>query len=297
MTEKQNRNNHLMKVASVASVATAIVLMLAKLVTYLLTGSVSILSSLFDSGQDFMTSLVSLVAVRRSIEPADKEHRFGHGKAQAIGGVVQGVIIFMAALFLLREAVLRFLNPEPIQEVFFGITVTVVAIIATVILVAFQTYVIKETNSLSIKADRAHYAGDVLMNVGVIVSIICSYFFDLYAIDALFGIGVAIYLFVSVFQIVKESISMLMDEEMSEEFRTEIKKTALSFPQVLEVADLKTRLSGTCIFIQFCVKMDGSLSLKTAHEITEYIEDAIKEKHPDSQIIIHFEPSFSQRTV
>lgn len=291
MTEKQNKNNCLMKMASIASVMTSIGLMLAKFITYFMTGSVSILSSLFDSVQDFITSLVNFVAVRRSIEPADKKHRFGHGKAQAIGGVFQGVIIFIAAVFLLKEAISHFLNPKPIQELSLGISVTIISIITTIALVSFQTYVINKTKSLSIKADRAHYSGDVLMNIGVVLSIICSYFFDLYVIDALFGIAVSVYLFVSVFQIVKDSFSMLMDEEMPEEFRKEIKKIVLSFPEVLEMTDLKTRLSGTCIFVQFCIKMNDSLSLKIAHDVTEYIEDAIKEKYPDSQIIIHLEPS------
>lgn len=291
MISKQRKNNHLMKMASVASVTTAVCLMFAKLITYFMTGSVSILSSLFDSIQDFMTSIVSFVAVSRSIEPADKHHRFGHGKAQAIGGVFQGIIIFMAAAFLLKESVIRFLNPEPIQELRLGVSVTIFVILATMGLVSFQTYVIKETKSLSIKADRMHYAGDVLMNLGVIISMVCSYFFDLYVIDALFGVGVSIYLFVSVFYIIKEAFSMLMDEEMPEEFRNDIKKMVLAFPDVCEITDLKTRSSGTCVFIQFNIKMNSSLSLKTAHEITEYIEDGIKDKYPDSQIIIHLEPS------
>ena len=293
MTEKKNLNR-LMKVASVASIATAVTLVIVKFFAYLITGSVAILSSLFDSVQDFMTSAVNYEAVRHSVAPADKEHRFGHGKAQAIGSLIQGAIIFAAAAFLLKEAGNRFFHIEPINEIGLGTCVTVFAIIVTIVLVQFQTYVIKKTNSLSLKTDRAHYTGDILMNVGVVASMVASYYFDLYVIDALFGIGVSIYLFVTVFGVAKEAIAMLMDTEMPEDVREKIKEMAFSYEDVLEVDDLKTRLSGSCIFIQFCVRMNAQLTLKKAHDITEFIEDDIKKEYPDSQIIIHFEPSFKK---
>lgn len=293
MREKK-KLNRLMKMASVASIVTAITLVVVKFFAYLITGSVSILSSLFDSVQDFMTSVVNYEAVRHSIAPADREHRFGHGKAQAIGSLIQGVIIFAAAAFLLKEAGNRFFHIEPIREIGLGTLVTVFAIVVTIILVQFQTYVIKKTNSLSLKTDRAHYTGDILMNVGVVTSMVASYYFDLYVIDALFGIGVAFYLFITVFGVAKEAIAMLMDTEMPEDVREKIKQVAFSYEDVLEVVDLKTRLSGSCIFIQFCVRMNAELTLKRAHDITEFIEDDIKKEYPDSQIIIHFEPSFKR---
>lgn len=293
MREKK-KLNRLMKMASVASIVTAITLVVVKFFAYLITGSVSILSSLFDSVQDFMTSAVNYEAVRHSIAPADREHRFGHGKAQAIGSLIQGVIIFAAAAFLLKEAGNRFFHIEPIREIGLGTIVTVFAIIVTIILVQFQTYVIKKTNSLSLKTDRAHYTGDILMNVGVVTSMVASYYFNLYVIDALFGIGVAFYLFITVFGVAKEAIAMLMDTEMPEDVREKIKQVAFSYEDVLEVVDLKTRLSGSCIFIQFCVRMNAELTLKRAHDITEFIEDDIKKEYPDSQIIIHFEPSFKR---
>ncbi|MBQ8251150.1 MAG: cation transporter [Alphaproteobacteria bacterium] len=293
MREKK-KLNRLMKMASVASIVTAITLVVVKFFAYLITGSVSILSSLFDSVQDFMTSAVNYEAVRHSIAPADREHRFGHGKAQAIGSLIQGVIIFAAAAFLLKEAGNRFFHIEPIREIGLGTLVTVFAIIVTIILVQFQTYVIKKTNSLSLKTDRAHYTGDILMNVGVVTSMVASYYFNLYVIDALFGIGVAFYLFITVFGVAKEAIAMLMDTEMPEDVREKIKQVAFSYEDVLEVVDLKTRLSGSCIFIQFCVRMNAELTLKRAHDITEFIEDDIKKEYPDSQIIIHFEPSFKR---
>lgn len=280
----------LMTWASVASVVTAGGLILLKLVTYLMTGSMAILSSLFDSIQDGMTSGVNYIAVRQSNEPADSDHRFGHGKAQGLGSLVQGFIILMAALFLLREAIERLMHPVPIEAAMSGIVITLIAIVATIALVWFQTYVIKRTNSLSIKADRAHYTGDIGMNIGVVVSIILSAWFQWYFVDAIFGILVSLYLFYVVYQICRESCHMLMDREMPESFRRAIRKIALDFNEVQDVTDLKTRQSGNRVFVQFCICLDGALTLRHAHNITDEIEAAIRQKYPEADVLIHPEP-------
>ncbi len=282
--------NILMKTASIASIVTAVSLAGLKLFTFLITGSVAILSSLFDSAQDLMSSIVNLVAIRHATEPADKHHRFGHGKAQALGGLIQGFIIFVAAAFLLKESCTRFAHPQPIAEVTFGIIVTVIAIIATLVLLAFQTYVIRLTGSLSLKADRAHYTGDIMMNVGVITSMLCAYFFDWLWIDALFGVGVAVYLFVVVWQIAMEAFAMLMDTEMPDTFRKEIQDIARSFPEVKAFHNLKTRSSGDAVFVQFCLQFDETMTLRQAHDIIDLIEDKIKEAHPNTETLVHAEP-------
>lgn len=290
MENKIQENNRLMKAAGIASMATALGLIVLKLVTFLLTGSMAILSSLFDSIQDSMTSTVNMIAIRHAIEPADKEHRFGHGKAQALGGVSQAFIIAVASLFLLKESCSRLFNPQPLTEIGLGLFITVLALIATLILIRFQKYVIKKTNSLSIKADMAHYTGDILMNIGVIVSMTTAYYLGWTFIDALFGIGVAVYLFVVVYHITKESFKMLMDTEMPESFRRKIKDIVTSYPEVKEIHDLKTRLSGDCVFIQFCIHLDKKMTLEQAHDITDKIEAKIIEKVPTAQVIIHIEP-------
>ncbi|MBO7244211.1 MAG: cation diffusion facilitator family transporter [Alphaproteobacteria bacterium] len=293
MKEKKHLNG-LLKAASIASISTAILLIGVKVLAYLVTGSVSILSSLFDSVQDFMTSAVNYAAVRHSTQPADNEHRFGHGKAEAIGSLVQGIIILAAAFFLLKESLHRFFETEPIKDISLGVWITIFAIIVTIILVRFQSYVIKKTNSLSIKADQAHYTGDILMNVGVIVSMLAAHYFEFYVIDALFGIGVASYLFYVVFGVAKEAIAMLMDTELDESIRKSIEKEALSFKEVKAVIDLKTRKSGDIMFIQFCAQMNSDLTLKKAHDIADLIEEGIQKKYAEAQIIIHLEPALEK---
>lgn len=290
MKQKNIDKNKLMKTASHASMATATVLIVLKLVTFLITGSMAILSSLFDSIQDAMTSTVNLIAIRHATEPADKEHSFGHGKAHALGGVSQAFIIAIASLFLLKESIHRLFEPQEITQIGLGIGITIFALVLTLILIRFQKYVIRKTGSLSIKADMAHYTGDILMNVGVIVSIVVSYYFGWTCVDALFGIGVAVYLLVVVYQITIESFKMLMDTEMPSSFRKKITDIILGFPQVIEFHDLKTRQSGDCIFIQFCIHMNKDLTLEKAHDIADQIELAIMHKVPEAQVIIHFEP-------
>ena len=290
MTQKIHENNQLMKQASYASVIVAAALIILKGITFLLTGAVSILSSLLDSVQDMLTSIVNMIAVKHATEPADRKHRFGHGKAQALGGLVQAFIIALAAIGLLIESCRRFLNPMPISHITMGVVITLFAILMTLILVRFQTVVVQKTQSLSIKADRAHYAGDVFMNIGVLISIFVSYYTGWLYVDALFGISVSIYLGITVYQVLKESFSMLMDTEMPEEFRKQIKEITLSFPEVIVIHDLKTRQSGSVAFVQFCIHLEEALTLRQAHDITDKIEHQIKRRFPDTSVIIHAEP-------
>ena len=297
MKQKNIDKNKLMKRASHASMATATVLIILKLITFLITGSMAILSSLFDSIQDAMTSTVNLIAIRHATEPADKEHSFGHGKAHALGGVSQAFIIAIASLFLLKESIHRLFAPQEITQIGLGIGITVFALVLTLVLIRFQKYVIRKTGSLSIKADMAHYTGDIMMNVGVVVSMVLSYYLEWTCVDALFGIGVAIYLLVVVYQITIESFKMLMDTEMPSSFRKKITDIILEFPQVIELHDLKTRQSGDCIFIQFCIHMHKDLTLEAAHDIADQIELAITHKVPDAQVIIHFEPHLHGKNI
>lgn len=290
MKKKTIQNNALMRKATFASIFTAIALIVLKFMTFVLTGSMAMLSTLLDSIQDSMTSFINFIAVKHATEPADKEHRFGHGKAQALGGAAQGIIIAIASFLLICESVSRLFNPKVITDIGLGIAITGIAIIATFFLVRFQKYVIKKTNSLSIKADMLHYEGDILMNVGVIVSMVLSYYLKWTFIDSLFGIAVGLYLLHVVYTILKESVGMLMDTEMPGFVRDEIKKIALSHKDVYEIYDLKTRQSGEDIFIQFCIRLDQELTLKRAHDITDELERQIRKVIPDSAVIIHPEP-------
>lgn len=282
--------NKLMVGASIASVGTAITLILMKTFAFFMTGSVAILASLFDSIQDLMTSGINFFTVRQSVQPADKKHRFGHGKAQGIGSLFQGFILIISALWLIFESTLHFGRHEVPTHSVWGIGIIFATLILTSLLIRFQSFVIRQTDSLSIKADNAHYNGDLLMNLGVLTSLIFSYIFSIGWIDSVFGLLVGLYLLKSGLSILRASIAMLMDEELPHQVQQKIKSQLSPLKEIKKIHDLRTRQSGTQIFIQMTLILDGTMPLAKAHFIADKAEHLIHELYPDSEIIIHLEP-------
>ncbi len=295
MKREIKQKNDLMRMTGTISVIVAVSFIIIKGVAFFLTESVAVLSGLFDSIQDLLTSGIGLMAIRRATEPPDKNHRFGHGKAQAVGAMIQSFVIFAAALILLKESVYRLFYPQPVTDIECGIMLMTVTLVVTILLVGLQKYTVNRTNALSVRADLAHYGGDILMNIGIILALIGGKQYGWYWIDGTFGILVAGYLFSNVYFIVRDSCGMLMDEEMPRPFRRDVRQTVMSFKEVRKMADLRTRLSGSCVFIQLCIRLDSAYSLKKVHEITEMIEKEIKKKYPEAQVLIHVEPFGSKR--
>ena len=287
---KKDHKNKLMILGSIGSLTTTVVLLVLKIGAFIFTGSVSILSSLFDSVQDFMTSLINMVAIYQAVRPADKGHRFGHGKAQGIGGLLQAFIIAVSAVLLMMESVRHIFKSEPVQHIGFGVVVIVISIVLSSILVLFQNHVIRQTGSVSIKADRAHYAGDAVMNFGVLLSLLATKFWGWLWLDGAFGAAVALYLIYTVWQIMKEACSMLMDSELAPQIRQDIEQIVLAIPDVRGISDLRTREGGNQQFVQFNVQFDQKESLQSAHDILDQIEAQIKHKYPDMDVITHAEP-------
>lgn len=291
---KKDKKVKMMIWGSIGSLWTTVLLLVLKMVAYIGTGSVAILSSLFDSVQDFMTSLINMVAVYQAVRPADKGHRFGHGKAQGIGGLLQAFIIAVSAVLLMMESVRHIFKHEPVQQVGLGVTVIMISMILSSCLVIFQNYIIRHTGSVSIKADRAHYAGDAIMNFGVLLSLLMTKFLNIDWIDGAFGVCVSIYLLHTVWQIMKEACALLMDSELPVQVRQDIKAMVLSVAKVRAISDLRTREGGNKQFVQFNVQFDGKESLNSAHQILDKIETKINRKYPEMDIIIHAEP-FKER--
>ena len=291
MSKRKIKNESLMRLASYFSVGTALLLIGVKAVSFFYTNSLAILSSLMDSGLDLLASIVNLIAVQQSLIPADHNHRFGHGKAEALGGLTQGLIIGGSALFLLYETWGHIQNPEPLQRLDFGLGVMVFSIAMTFILISFQRYVIQKTHSVSIHADSAHYTGDILMNVGVITAMIFSYTLGLTWVDSVFAVGVAIYLLVTAGGVILKASQILMDQELSKEERAQIKKLACSHAEIMCIHDLRTRNAGLRKFIQFNAHMKEGLSLEETHAVCSLLEKEIKETIPNSEAFIHQEPS------
>lgn len=280
-----------MRSATIASVSVAVILILIKLTAYILSGSVALLSSLIDSMIDSLASMVNFFAVRQALEPADPEHRFGHGKAEPLAGMVQAAFITGSSLFLFFEAGFRLMNPHHIEFANASIVVMLVSFVLTILLVIFQQYVVKETNSVAIRADSIHYFSDILQNLGVILALVLSTKLNLPLADPLIGLLIGAWILYSAWQIARQSYDQLMDRELPDEDRDLIRKIALSHPSVRNMHELRTRLSGRDIFIQLHLEMDGGLSLYEAHTVADTVEESLRQAFPNADVIVHEDPT------
>ena len=280
----------LMQRATTAAVSVALVLIVLKLAAWLITDSVSLLSSLADSAMDALASLVNLFAVRHALQPADSEHRFGHGKAEPLAGLGQAAFISASGIYLIFEAIGRLLEPRAIEQGVLGLGVMAFSIVVTSALVVYQRSVIRRTDSLAIRADSVHYATDILVNAGVIVSLLLVMFLDWGAADPIVALIIAGFIIYSAFRIARESLNHLMDRELPDADRDNIKKIALRHPSVIDCHDLKTRAAGLNSFIQLHISMDGGLTLDESHIVSDAVEMAILAAYPNAEVIIHADP-------
>jgi ferrous-iron efflux pump FieF len=279
----------LLRLATYASVSVAVILIVVKLIAWGRSDSVSLLATLVDSVLDAFASIINLVAVRHALTPADKEHRFGHGKAEALAGLSQSLFIAGSSLFLLLEAAQKLFNPTEIKHAFAGILVMIISIVATLLLVSFQHYVIRKTKSVAISADALHYKSDILMNIAVIMALWLATI-GLNIFDPIIGGIIACYILYSVWSIVSISLDQLMDRELNDDVRADIKQVVLAHPQAQGMHDLRTRHSGTMTFIQFHLEIEDDLTLLQAHNVSDEIEFELLKTYPGSEIIIHIDP-------
>jgi ferrous-iron efflux pump FieF len=281
----------LARLATYASVTVALLLVTIKAVAWFTTDSVAVLSSLIDSLLDTVASIVTLFAVRTAQEPADREHRFGHGKAEPLAALAQSAFIAGSAALLLFEAGHRFVQPAPVANPEIGIAVIAFTIVATLALVMFQRWVIRRTGSIAISADSLHYMGDLMMNGAVIAALILSGWLGWRYADPAFATAIAIYIMINAWSIVREALDMLMDRELPDDDRERIYEIARAHPETHRAHDLKTRRSGQMTFIQMHLEMDPSISLYRAHRIADEVEALILEAYPDAEVIIHQDPA------
>jgi len=279
----------LMRLATYASVAVALALIAAKGLAWGLTGSVSLLATLMDSALDALASLLNLLAVRHALSPADKEHRFGHGKAEALAGLGQAAFIVASAAFLLWESSRRLLDPVPVQAHAIGISVMLLSIGVTAALLLLQRYVIRKTDSTAIRADELHYRTDLMVNLSVILALLLS-LYGWRGFDALFAMGIALYILYSAWEIVRHAFDHLMDRELPDAERERIKDIALAHPAVRGMHDLRSRRAGTATFAQLHLELDDELTLLAAHQISDEVEQKLQQAYPGAEIIIHIDP-------
>ncbi|MEI8295743.1 MAG: cation diffusion facilitator family transporter [Alphaproteobacteria bacterium] len=284
------KKSALIRIATYASVMVATILVVAKFVAWQATHSLSLQASFVDSVLDVFASLINFYAVRHALRPADKEHRFGHGKAESLAGLAQSGFFAISALWLIKESFHRFLNPQAIQEHTLGISVIIFSIVITAILIAFQAYVIKRTRSLIISADSLHYRADLLTGLAVLISLTVSTYYNLPFFDIAVGLCIAIYILQSSWSIGRQAVNVLMDRELSDEARAQILSIAINHPHVLGVHDLRTRSAGLQDFIQMHLDLSAELSFHDAHDVSLQVSQVISHKFPHCEILIHIDP-------
>ncbi len=279
----------LMKWATRAAMSVALCLVVIKFVAWWQSGSVAMQGSLADSVLDLTASIVTFFAVKTALIPADDDHRFGHGKAEALAGLFQAAIMGGSAVFLALESITRLWEPKAAVASELVMGVSVLAIALSLCLVMFQSYVVRQTRSLAIAGDHLHYKGDLAMNLGVVVAAYAGSIGYIHA-DGVFGVLIALYIIWGARDVAMPAIDMLMDKEMSEDEREKISRMALGNASVLGLHELKTRMSGRDYFIQMHLEVDGSLTVQQGHDISEAVEEHIAAAYPEAEILIHIDP-------
>jgi ferrous-iron efflux pump FieF len=285
---EQDRAEKLTKQATLASVLVATILIISKTWAYWMTGSVSLLGSLLDSILDGVTSIVNFIALRFALEPADDDHKFGHGKLESIAALSQSAFMVGSALVLVLNSLDVMFDERQVVDSEIGMAVSLLAIVLTLVLVMFQKYVSKRTRSLIVEADSLHYQGDLFMNVAVILALVFVDFGIIW-MDAAMAIGIGVFLCISAWAVGKKAFEDLMDQHLPE-VEIQVLELVKSAPGSAGCHDVRCRQSGPNIFIQFHLEMDEKLPLWSAHEIGDRIETDIKRVYPNADIIVHLDP-------
>lgn len=254
------------------------------------TSSMAMLGSLTDSTLDLVASLVVLLGVRVAAQPADYQHRFGHGKAEALAALAQVVIISISALFIGFRSVQRLLEGAETADAELGIGVSLVAIGFTVALLAYQQYVVRRTGSVAISTDRLHYASDLMLNASVIVALVLDQYAGVVGADAVFGLLIALWLARGAWMSSSNALAQLMDREWPDQMRERFLEAARKFPELEGLHDLRTRTSGTHNFVQFHVWVPADWTVKEAHDRMDRIEQELEKQFPATEILIHLDP-------
>lgn len=281
----------LRQLAGAASLAVALILIGLKTWAVVATGSVALLSSLADSLLDLAASLVTFIALRVAVEPPDAEHRFGHGKSEAIAGLVQGVIVTGSALFVGYRAVARLIEPMPIAAPALGTAVMIGSLALTSGLVALQTYVVRRTGSLAVAADSVHYKADLLTGLAVLAALLLSGYAGWELADPLLGLGVAAVILAGVRHIVVGAVDVLLDRELPDAARERIEALAAARPGVRRVRGLRTRSAGATQFVELHVEVDPGISVGAADEIALDVERSVSAAFRSAEVVIRVVPS------
>ena len=276
--------------AAYASIAMASLLVGIKGWAALSTGSTAMLGSLADTVLDLVSSVATLAGVWIAGQPDDDNHRFGHGKAEALSAMFQVVLIAISALTLGAHAIGELFAGERVSAAGDGIAVSAVAIVGTLALLGWQRHVLARTRSIAIATDHMHYQADLLVNLAVIVALVLDRYAGFARADPLFGLGIALWLGWGAWRASQEAVEQLMDHEWPDDKKQRFLEVVARHPELRGVHDLRTRTSGNRDFVQFHVWVDGKMSVTAAHQVMDEIEAKLHAAFPDLEILIHPDP-------
>lgn len=278
------------KRAANLAILVAAILIVIKALAWWQTGSVTLLATMTDSLVDLFASLTNILVLRFALQPADDEHRFGHGKAESLAALAQSAFIAGSALFLLLHGFQRLADPIELNNGEFGLVISLISIILTTGLVYYQHKVVKLTQSPAIAADSLHYKTDLLMNCAILVALGLNMLGFIYA-DALFAIAIAFYILFSAVKMLWEASQTLLDHALPPEEVAKINQIARNSANIIGVHDVWTRRVGAVRFIQLHLELADELTLREAHDIADKLEQDIQKVFPLAEIIIHQEPT------
>ena len=279
-----------MRRAAQASVSVSLFLVAIKTFAYFTSHSVAMLASLADSALDLFTAGLNLFAIHEALTPADKEHRFGHGKAEPLAGLAQGAFITASALFLVIQAAQRLMNPQPIDHGLEALLVMLVSIAMAIGLILYERSVIRRTGSFAISADQTHYLGDLVTNIGVVIAILLAAVLGWQRADPIIALFVAAVLVGSAWLVFRKCLDQLMDHELPDSDREKIIAIVRAHPQVRSLHDLRTRAAGLYTFIQVHIELDPGMRLSQAHEVSDEVERELCAAFDKAEVIIHQDP-------
>lgn len=287
MTDNRAR---LARSAAMASITVALILVALKSWASWRTGSTAMLGSLADSALDLIASIATLTGVWIASIPADEEHRFGHGKAEALAAIFQIMLIALSAFGIAVRAISQLVEGGQTAAAEEGIAVSVIAIALTFALLGWQRHVMNRTRSLAIATDHLHYKSDLFLNLAVIAALVLDQYAGFGTADPLLGLAIAAWLGWGAFSAAREAVDDLMDREWPEEKRLAFVEAAAKHPELSNLHDLRTRTSGNRDFVQFHVDMPPTMTVEEAHDIIERVEEDLCGRFPGMELLIHIDP-------
>ncbi len=288
--EARARRARLTRSAAIASMSVAALLLALKIYATARTGSTAMLGSLADTALDIVASLVTLIGVWVAAHPPDSDHRFGHGKAEALAALVQVVLISISAVGIAARAIEVWLGGGRVEQAEEGVVVSLIAVAATLLLLAWQRHVIRKTGSIAIQTDHVHYKSDIFLNFAVIAALLLDQYAGVTGADPIFALGIAIWLGWNAWEASQHAIDNLMDREWPVEKREELLDTIRDNPDLQGVHDLRTRTAGNRDFAQFHITVDPNMTVAEAHEVMDAIEASLLARFPETEFLIHTDP-------